>query len=367
MLTRRPGPLPLDMHHPDAEDAQVLRQLGAWTLRRLSRRGLAQPPRPAPRKLAPITEQGVGTRRAWDELCEQVLPSAFPTDHPGYLAFVPGSPSVAAVLADMAVSASGVYAGSELEAGAVVTAERDALRWLAELAGLPATAHGTFVSGGSMANLSALVAARHAVRARTGRRPMTVIAGAAAHSSVASAADIMGCDVRLAGHPGRRLTAADLTAALAGQDLDDVVAVVATAGATNTGLVDDLAEIAAVCRQRGVWLHVDAAYGGAALLAERTRGLFTGLGEADSVTMDPHKWFFTPFDCAAVLYADPAQARRAHTQQASYLSVTADGDNPSDYAVHLSRRAAGPAAVDVAAGQRHRGLPGRRELLPGPG
>ncbi|HEX9230421.1 MAG TPA: pyridoxal-dependent decarboxylase, partial [Jatrophihabitantaceae bacterium] len=111
----------------------------------------------------------------------------------------------------------------------------------------------------------------------------------------------------------------------------------------NTGAVDDLAGVADVCHAHGLWLHVDAAYGGAALLSERTRPLFRGIEDADSVTIDPHKWLFTPFDCAAVIYRDPERARRAHTQVASYLdAVTGDEhDNPSDYAIHLSRRARG--------------------------
>jgi glutamate/tyrosine decarboxylase-like PLP-dependent enzyme len=153
----------------------------------------------------------------------------------------------------------------------------------------------------------------------------------------------MGCRVVVAGCADAPLSATDLEPVLGALDPADVVAVVASAGATNTGAVDRLDEIAAVCRRRGTWLHVDAAYGGAALLAPGRRDLFRGIELADSVTIDPHKWLFTPFDCAAVIYRNPAVARAAHRQSAHYLDATTtdEADNPADYAVHLSRRARG--------------------------
>ncbi len=140
-------------------------------------------------------------------------------------------------------------------------------------------------------------------------------------------------------------------------------AVVATAGTTNAGLVDDLAGVADVCRTHGLWMHVDAAYGGAALLAPSVRERFAGIEHADSLVIDPHKWLYAPFDSAALMYRDPAFARTVHTQAASYLDVihdTAGEWNPSDYAYQLTRRAAWPAALVLARGQRHRRLPRRR-------
>jgi glutamate/tyrosine decarboxylase-like PLP-dependent enzyme len=167
--------------------------------------------------------------------------------------------------------------------------------------------------------------------------------GASAHASVRSAAAIMGCRVAEAGTPDSVLRAADLEPVLDALDPADVVAVVVSAGATNTGAVDALAEIADSCASRGLWLHVDAAYGGAAMLAPAYRDLFAGIERADSVTIDPHKWLFTPFDCAAVLYRDPALARAAHRQDADYLDAAHGeaADNPADYAIHLTRRARG--------------------------
>jgi glutamate/tyrosine decarboxylase-like PLP-dependent enzyme len=338
------------MHLPTVEDEKTIDQISSWVVNRLTYREETFPPQRRAGRPPEITASGIGMAAAWDVLRDQVLATALPADHPRYLAFIPGAPSVAAVLADMAVSASGIYAGSELEAGAVVAAERAALRWIADLAHLPSSAHGAFVSGGSMANLSALVAARYDRRARTGRRPSLILTGTGAHSSVTSAADIMGCEVIADGDQHGRLDYAALTRILESVDHVDIVAVAATAGATNNGAIDDLEGIAALCAQHGLWLHVDAAYGGGALVSPRTRGLFAGIDAADSITIDPHKWLFTPFDCAAVIYRNPEGARQAHTQVASYLEPVTGGDNPSDYAVHLTRRARGiPLWVSLVA------------------
>ncbi|GAB7007910.1 aminotransferase class V-fold PLP-dependent enzyme [Nocardioides sp. AN3] len=332
------------MHEFVERDREVLESVAEWIAGRLSNRPVVAPHEDGDRvALPPLTGEGVGIEAAWACLRDTVLPTAFPTDHPRYLAFVGGAPAPAAVIADAALSAASVYGGSELEAGAVVAAERAAIGWLCCVLGYPETAHGAFVSGGSMANLSALVAARHGRVAASGRPPGVVVAGASAHSSVRSAATIMGCRVEVAGTPDAVLTAADLDPVLDALDPADVVAVVVSAGATNTGAVDALAEIADTCGRRGIWLHVDAAYGGPAMLAPACRSVFAGIDRADSVTIDPHKWLFTPFDCAAVLYREPAQALAAHRQHAHYLdSVNGeDVDNPSDYAVHLTRRARG--------------------------
>jgi glutamate/tyrosine decarboxylase-like PLP-dependent enzyme len=131
-------------------------------------------------------------------------------------------------------------------------------------------------------------------------------------------------------------------------DLDGLFAIVGTAGTTNAGMVDDLAGIADVAAAHGLWFHVDGAYGGAGLIAPSISECFTGIERADSLVIDPHKWLFTPFDCAALLYRDPTLARRAHTQHAAYLDVLQDRKivdahewDPSDYAYHLTRRARG--------------------------
>ena len=119
--------------------------------------------------------------------------------------------------------------------------------------------------------------------------------------------------------------------------------VVATSGTTNLGLIDDLRGIGDACRERDVWFHVDGAYGGAALAAPSARPLFDGLELADSFIVDPHKWLFAPFDCCALLYREPDAARDVHAQHAGYLAFLDEwGDwNPSDFAIHLTRRVRG--------------------------
>jgi glutamate/tyrosine decarboxylase-like PLP-dependent enzyme len=166
-----------------------------------------------------------------------------------------------------------------------------------------------------------------------------------AHSSVASTLRILEMSPLTVGTSDHRLTGAAVRAAIgADPDPSSLAAVVATAGTTNAGIIDDLAGVAAAAREHGLWLHVDGAYGGAGLFAPSVRDAFAGIEHADSLVIDPHKWLFTPFDCAALLYADPSAARAVHTQDASYLDVIHASPaewNPADYAYHLTRRARG--------------------------
>ncbi len=145
------------------------------------------------------------------------------------------------------------------------------------------------------------------------------------------------------GDAHQRLSGPALRKVLEDEGPDTFFAVVATSGTTNFGIVDDLASVAEVCREYGIWFHVDGAYGGAGLAAPSVRHLYAGIEHADSFIVDPHKWLFAPFDCCALLYREPALARAAHTQKASYLDVlTAAPDwNPTDYSVGLTRRARG--------------------------
>ena len=280
--------------------------------------------------------------------CTQVATSVISCDSPRYLSFVPAAPTKASLLFDMVVSASSLQGISWLEAAGAIAAENQALRWLADLAGLPETAGGCFVSGGFAANLSALVVARDVGRSRHGRDQVRMAMSEEAHSSVDRALHIIGVEPLLVPSTDHRFTGDALRAALAADPHpSDVVGVIATAGTTNAGLVDDLAGVSAVARDRELWLHVDGAYGGAALLSPMVRGLYQGIEHADSFVVDPHKWLFAPFDCAAVIYRRPQLAKAVHTQHASDLDAIhtqqAEEWNPSDYAYHLTRRARGLA------------------------
>lgn len=302
-----------------------------------------------------ITRTGLGGLEALRVFEEVLAPACISVDHPRFLSFVPAAPTEASMLFDLVVGASSIYAGSWLEGAGAIHAENEALRWIADLAGLPSTAGGVFVSGGTAGNLSALIAARWRWRHRAdGAHDRTrglIVTSAGAHSSVRQAAQAMDADVvSVEADPRGRLAGAALRSAIDGLDELDrsrLFAVVATAGTTNAGVIDDLAGAAAVADAVGSWFHVDAAYGGAALAAPSVRHLFDGIERADSIIVDPHKWLFAPFDSCALLYRDPTVARAAHTQHAEYLDVLhAPGEedepwNACDYAHHLSRRARG--------------------------
>ena len=292
-----------------------------------------------------ITPNGVGGLEALHLFRDVLMPACRPMDDPMNLAYVPTAPSIASTMFDLVVSASSIFGGN-WEAGAgAIAAENQALRWLADLAGFPETAGGVFVSGGSAANLSALVTARDAFTESRGERParFTVAVTDEVHASVRAAAKVM--DVNVLAVPvdaDGRMTGAALEAALVAHGADDVFAVVATAGTTNAGIIDELDAIADVCAARSLWMHVDGAYGLAALCSAIARERFNGIERADSFGVDPHKWLFAPYDCAALVYRDPTPAAATHAQHGAYLDAVNRGDwNPSDYAYHLSRRARG--------------------------
>ena len=296
-----------------------------------------------------ISEEGVGAERALGVFTHVLAPACITTDDPRYLSFIPTAPTKAAAAFDLVVSASALYGGSWLEGAGAVHAENEVLRWLADEFGLPASAGGVFVQGGTLGNLSALVAAREAARAHradTGTAAPTrwaVVCSSQAHSSIASAARVMDVDVVTVPTDADGVLRGDAVAAVLADVHERVFAVVATAGSTNFGIVDDIASVAAAARAHGIWLHVDGAYGLAGMLSPLARHLYAGVEQADSVIVDPHKWLFAPFDACALIYRDPEQGRRAHTQHAEYLDTLTDRSDysPSDYAAHLTRRARG--------------------------
>ena len=293
-----------------------------------------------------ITEKGSGGLEALRLFRDVLMPACRPMDDPMNLAYVPTSPSIASTMFDLVVSASSIFGGN-WEAGAgAIAAENQALRWLADLAGFPQSAGGVFVSGGSAANLSALVVAREEYIKRCGRSGgLTIAATDEVHASVRAAARVMDVDVLPVPTDDRgRLTADALRIALASDagSASQVFAVVATGGTTNAGAIDDLDGIADVCAEHDLWMHVDGAYGLAALCSDIARDRFRGIERADSFGVDPHKWLFAPYDCAALVYRDPRPAASTHAQHGAYLDAVNRGEwNPSDYAYHLSRRARG--------------------------
>jgi len=347
------------MHHHDSSTEVLTQAIVDYAVDRVS----MEPPLDGPRTLAElqelagqtITEDGLGGLAALELFGDVLAPACISVDHPRFLSFVPAAPTEASILFDLVVGASSIYGGSWMEGGGAVYAENQALRYIADLAGMPAQAGGVFVSGGTAGNMSALIAARHRWRQRAGgrfdRTRGLIISSKGAHSSIAQACRAMDTDeVSVTSDSEGRLHVENLLEAVASlepQDRERVFAIVATCGTTNAGVIDDLTAAADVAAELGVWFHVDGAYGGAGLAAPSVRARYHGIERADSFIVDPHKWLFAPFDCCALLYADPQVARAAHTQHAEYLDVlhADDGDdeewNPSDFAHHLSRRARG--------------------------
>ncbi|MFI1743786.1 pyridoxal phosphate-dependent decarboxylase family protein [Thalassobellus sediminis] len=296
-----------------------------------------------------ITEDGIGGEYAFKLWKEHLMKANVPVDHPRNLAFVPAAPTRAAIMFDLVTSASSIHGAYWMEGAGGIFCENEAMKWIVSLTGMPEGAFGVFTSGGTAANLSAMVTAREHWRENDefkGEKGL-VITSIGAHSSIKAMAKVIDVDVFLV----------DTEDVLHGKELQGAIdsltehqrkrlfAVVGTGGTTNAGIIDDLEGIATICEKENLWFHIDAAYGGGALAAGSVRHLFNGVEKADSITIDPHKWMFSPYDCGAVIYKEPELAKNAHSQQGSYLDIFKDegahGFNPTDYQIQLTRRVRG--------------------------
>jgi aromatic-L-amino-acid/L-tryptophan decarboxylase len=337
------------LHGASALPAEVVEAMTSFIQSRLDDRPLGRTLSPSemlPLLDGVITPGGLGAGAAWARFAADVAPNTVGLDSERYLAFIPVSPSAAGVWMEAVVGAATFSAESWLEAAGVVAAENQTLLWLADLFGMPASTGGCFMSGGSIGNLSALAVARE----QAGERRAVAVADTA-HASVGNSLrllDLRDVVVVPTGDDGR-FTGAGLRDALSRRNADHpgatpVGIVIAAAGSTNAGVVDDLDGLADVAAELGAWLHVDGAYGAAAMLLDECRPLFSGLERADSVIVDPHKWLFAPQGSCALLYRNPELARAVHTQHGPYIDVL-HGDeplwNPSDFGYQLTRRASG--------------------------
>ncbi len=296
-----------------------------------------------------VTNKGIGGERAFQLFRDVLVKATVPIDHPRHLAFVPAAPTRAAILFDLVTSASSIHGAYWMEGAGGIFCENEAMQWLVSLTGMPKPAFGVFTSGGTAANLSAMVTAREKWRKDPKNQNVKglMITSTGAHSSIKAMAKVIDVDVLLV-ETEDAMSGSALQTLINGLDTIQrarVFAVVATGGTTNAGIIDDLSGVAEVCERERLWFHVDAAYGGGALAAKSVRHLFNGIERSDSVTIDPHKWLFSPYDCGAVLYKNPEEAKEAHSQQGSYLEIFKDegahGFNPSDYQIQLTRRLRG--------------------------
>lgn len=284
-----------------------------------------------------------------DRVEREIFSSTNHETHPRFFAFIPGPSNFVGALAELLRTGYNIFAGSWLEGSAPAVAEMVTLEWIAKLAGYPETAGGTFLSGGSLANLSAIVTARDALLSPPDYLRAVIYGSDQTHSSILRAMRILGFQKeqfhRISSDSDFRLPS-DVLRAAARQDRAAgkiPFCVVANAGTTNTGAIDPLTSLADVCADERMWLHADGAYGASALFCERGRLLLRGLERADSFTLDPHKWLFQPFDCAVLLVRDRKTLRHAfhvREDEAEYLQdARGKGEeiNLWDYSPELTR------------------------------
>ncbi|HEU4988679.1 MAG TPA: aminotransferase class V-fold PLP-dependent enzyme [Gemmatimonadaceae bacterium] len=310
------------------------------TLDRRSARARVALPQRAP-------ERGTSFDDLLATLRERVFPYHAREPHPRFMGYVPSVPTFPAVLGDYLAAGYNFFAGVWSVAAGPNEVELTVLEWFRQWLGMPAGARGLLTSGGSNATLTAVVAARHAATERGAELPALVMyCSDQAHSSVARAAWIAGIP-----RANVRAVASDGEFRLRMDALGDAVAhdreagflpflVVGSAGATNTGAVDPLAALADFAAREGLWFHVDAAYAGFAVLTERGRAAMAGIERADSVTLDPHKWLYVPFECGCLMVREPARLHAAFHVLADYLKDVEARDedvNFADYGEQLTR------------------------------
>jgi len=279
------------------------------------------------------------------QLERDVFPNNLHVDHPRFFAFVPGPNNFVSTMADALASGFQIFNGTWFGGSAAAALELGMIQWLGRVCGLPSTAGGLFVSGGSVANMTGLMAARHALL-QDRVEGATVYFSDQTHSSVERALRVIGFAPdqmrKLKSDENFRLSVQSLRTAIAddrGKGLRPFC-IVANAGTTNTGAVDPLSELADLAAKEKLWLHVDGAFGAASILSERGRGMLSGLERADSLTLDPHKWLFQSFECGCVLVRDAALLKSAFQIKADYLRDVyreIQEINPCDYGIQLTR------------------------------
>jgi len=286
--------------------------------------------------VAALPEQGRALEPVLDELFGRLVPMGFNTASPGYLAYVPGGGILHAAVADLIAAAVNRYVGVWVAAPGLARLEADVVRWFCDMLGYPRTAGGFLTTGGSLANFSGVVAARRSrLGERIGRGVLYV--SQESHHSLAKAAMLAGlpeANVRRVPSDGLFRLRLDLLREALARDRAaglQPFLVCGNAGTTNTGAIDDLVGLADLASAEGLWLHVDAAYGGFFMLTERGRAAMRGIERADSVTLDPHKGLFLPYGSGCLLARDVEDLRRAHSVRADYLPAMQEDPEQVDF------------------------------------
>lgn len=296
-----------------------------------------------------LREPAPAEGRGWEATLERVAADVFRPmthlNHPRFFAYVPGPGNFVGAMADALASGFNPWAGAWAMSPGAAQVELVAVDWLREALGMPAGAGGLFLSGGSMANLTALAVARHRRLGDDTSRGV-IYCSDQTHIAVDRGARVLGFRPdhvrKLAPDDGFRLRVSDLAAAMdadlaAGQQ---PFCVVANGGTVSTGAVDPLPEIAELCRARGAWMHVDGAYGAAAALTDAGRAALRGIGEADSVALDAHKWLFQPVECGCLLVREAGHLQDAFRLVPAYLrdnDVAGEEVNFRDRGIQMTR------------------------------
>ena len=301
----------------------VAREADDETIHRLKSRGI-------PAKGRPVKE-------VFEEMERDVYANQSLVQHPRCFACVPSPVSLFSWMGDIMTNAYDPHAGSWLNASGAGCIEQETIRWMCGLAGYPETAGGLFVSGGSMANLTALTAARDAKLTYADRELGVAYVSDQTHSSVAKGLHIIGFrpdQVRsIPSDSAFRMKIPELRAAIEA-DLragKKPFAVIATAGTTNTGSIDPLEEIAGICENFSLWMHVDGAYGASVLVSNTHRGLLKGVERSDSLSWDAHKWLMQTYGCSAVLVRDPRYLAKTFAVHPEYLKDASAGEGEANF------------------------------------
>jgi glutamate/tyrosine decarboxylase-like PLP-dependent enzyme len=297
-----------------------------------------------PRMAEPAPEEPRDPHGVMERALADILPKAGRIDHPRFFAFIPSSPTWASILGEYLATGFNIFQGTWLESAGPSQLELVVTGWFRDWLGLPDTGGGLLTSGGSAANLIALVTARE----RAGNPPdPTLYLSDQGHSSLERAARILNIpEGSVRRIPTDETFRMDLLALRESIEADRVagrnpLCVCGNAGATNTGAIDPLSSLAALAREEGIWFHVDGAYGGFAVLAPKEREAFRGMEEADSITLDPHKWLFQPYESGCLMVRDTRVLEDAFRILPEYLQDIALGEeqvNFADRGVQLTRR-----------------------------
>jgi glutamate/tyrosine decarboxylase-like PLP-dependent enzyme len=285
----------------------------------------------------PLPESPTSISDCMEFFFQRVVPNLTLVNHPRFHAYIPGPSSFAGAIGEMLAAGTNPFAGSWLGGSTISSLELTVLRWIAEMLGYPTDSSGILTSGGSMANLIALATAREKYGRDTLERGVIYISREG-HASVDKAAAILGFQlstIRVVNVDSDFRMRVDLLASMISEDRSNGLIpffVCCNAGATNTGAIDPMPQLAQLCHDEGLWFHIDAAYGGFAAISETGRELLRGIELGDSITLDPHKWLYCPMGTGCVLVRENALLKRTFSSDADYLK-----DLPTDEVNFLER------------------------------